>query len=1171
MVERTARKGRNAGGKFWGCSAYPRCKGTLDISGNPAPSSTRAAGASPGQPVRACRHWSSPPGLHGTARVFVPGAGRSAAPGRGAYETPRWNHACISLTGARERRPLGRAEAVVLHVAYRILCRGESPPVEPRLAEELGKCETIRRPPVAPRQRWWSSPDGSAEEEAFLYEILPQWLDDHQHCLVHPQVEMAALVTNGDILAASRVDFAFLHPARSGRAIVIEIDGDQHAVGAQAANDLRRDDLLRGAGHEVYRIPASEVRQGFGPQLDAVKAAIDGVCAVEWPAADLSAVAAHQAQLGILTAIEDGLLPCSVDEWVIGVAGAYADCLTAGIRSLERLLWALQDLYGGVVLPARIRTIGEGSNDRPTLSVVWDDSGHWYAPHPDLAHRESPSILIIPGWLPTTTPIGLPPRDWVEPRRDVQSKTLESLLHFVSPAKMAFRDGQEESLRRCLFGQDALVLLPTGAGKSLIFQMAAILLPGMTLVVAPLVALMEDQVDNLRRDGFDRVTAISTATTRAGQSQAIQETLRAGVFALCYVSPERLQIQEFRESLLAVRATMPIPLVAIDEAHCVSEWGHDFRPAYLNLARNARKYGRRAVEQKPSLVGLTGTASRAVLRDLQNELAITDLDAVITPSSFDRAELSYEVQRCRSDEKGSVLEGVMRAQPQRIGMRHEELYTTAGQGPAAGIVFCPHAKGAFGAEEVAFDLSKALSLPIETYHGQMDAGAKSATAMRFKDNRFPVLVSTKAFGMGIDKPNVRFTVHYGMTSSLEAFYQEAGRAGRDGKPAHCTMIASVDDDELARRLLDPSMTASTLRQEYESRGRGYKDDIAHSLYFHTQSFEGTREEAERVDQVVAKLADFGRAGETVLEFEKESKSKRRAAGRQLELKDCERALHRLILLGAVEDYTVDYSAGFLRVRTANINIPEMVAQLRSYVASYSQSRADQIVSELAHVSVMSLGKAVIVIAARLVEFVYETVEAGRRAAIREMWRWSERGASDELRRHLLDYLQETQFSKEAMDILKMSEHDLGRWGNLIGQVASKRDLEELDGAMIRATEDYPDHPAVMAVRSAVAALKHDQEDAAQYGLACAQHLSTRYHADKAMIVRYGQWLIQRLDSQASEAACLVVSQFLQLGGAAMAHAILDLALSEGSQAMAIPLILDETVADVRRAMDRLTA
>ena len=196
------------------------------------------------------------------------------------------------------------------------------------------------------------------------------------------------------------------------------------------------------------------------------------------------------------------------------------------------------------------------------------------------------------------------------------------------------------------------MLLPTGAGKSMAFQLASMLMPGICLVVAPLVSLIEDQLDNLRGVGIDRAVGI-TRRLSPKEKQAALRCLGRGSYVFCYVAPERLQMDDFREALRAITAGSSISLIAIDEAHCVSEWGHDFRTSYLNVARNARRFCERD-RIVPPLLGLTGTASRSVLKDVQHELGIEDFGAVITPRSFDREELDFRVIPCRSSEKRLV-------------------------------------------------------------------------------------------------------------------------------------------------------------------------------------------------------------------------------------------------------------------------------------------------------------------------------------------------------------------------------------------------------------------------------------------------------------------------------------------------------------------------------------
>lgn len=215
--------------------------------------------------------------------------------------------------------------------------------------------------------------------------------------------------------------------------------------------------------------------------------------------------------------------------------------------------------------------------------------------------------------------------------------------------KDGFWEGQYEVVSRALQGLDAIVLLPTASGKSIAFQLASMLLPGRTIVIDPIISLVEDQIDNLGGYGIDRCIGITSQIEAVAREQAVLH-FGQGEYLFTYVTPERFQIASFRESLTALTAHTPVSLIAIDEAHCVSEWGHDFRTAYLNIGRTSRNYCRRD-NRTPPLLALTGTASKAVLKDVQRELGIEDFDAIITPKSFDRPELRFQVVHCRSHEK----------------------------------------------------------------------------------------------------------------------------------------------------------------------------------------------------------------------------------------------------------------------------------------------------------------------------------------------------------------------------------------------------------------------------------------------------------------------------------------------------------------------------------------
>lgn len=325
----------------------------------------------------------------------------------------------------------------------------------------------------------------------------------------------------------------------------------------------------------------------------------------------------------------------------------------------------------------------------------------------------------------------------------------------------SFRAGQREIIEHILAGDDAFVLMPTGGGKSLTYQLPALLLPGLTIVVSPLIALMHDQVDRLRANGIP-ATFINSALNPAERAEREQLVLDGRV-QLLYLAPERLVTGNFLSLLDEVDQRVGLSLVAVDEAHCVSEWGHDFRPEYRQLSIIRARYPR------VPLVALTATATERVRDDILAQLRLRDPHIHI--ASFNRPNLSYEV---REKSKGSYAELV------RLLRSLDS---------ASAIVYCQSRKGV---DELSATL-KADGINALPYHAGMTNEERTEHQERFIRDDVPVLVATIAFGMGIGKPDIRAVIHYDLPRNLEGYYQESGRAGRDGLPAQCVIFFGHGD------------------------------------------------------------------------------------------------------------------------------------------------------------------------------------------------------------------------------------------------------------------------------------------------------------------------------------------------------------------------------------------
>ena len=321
-----------------------------------------------------------------------------------------------------------------------------------------------------------------------------------------------------------------------------------------------------------------------------------------------------------------------------------------------------------------------------------------------------------------------------------------------------FRDGQEAVIRALLDGESALALFPTGAGKSLCYQLPAVLREGTALVNSPLIALMKDQVDALRARGIAAARLDSSLT--AEETQRVYADLRAGTLKLLYVAPERLSGEAFLDRIRRVK----ISLLAIDEAHCISEWGHNFRPEYLRLARVAEELALRPV------LALTATATPDVARDICTAFGIAPQRHVQT--SFRRKNLHLRVTPCAARERLAVLAKRLASPKVRPAVVYVTFQKTA--------------------EDVAAHLA-AAGLAARAYHAGMSAEERDATQEAFMRGGCAVIVATIAFGMGIDKADIRSVVHFNLPKTLENYQQEIGRAGRDGQPALCELLACADD------------------------------------------------------------------------------------------------------------------------------------------------------------------------------------------------------------------------------------------------------------------------------------------------------------------------------------------------------------------------------------------
>jgi ATP-dependent DNA helicase RecQ len=1088
MMLRTARKGANAGSQFWGCIKYPKCKGTKDftsesisllfnasepqslitkaITPTERPRPLLVASASKERrtqfyegiavPRATLKHFNLETYIHNKRGLsqWVAEWPRGFIP-RSVSESPSW-----------------------LAVLGKIIRRGSVIPMPNKIEVQLEKeLETIYN---ISDTEWdnalseiYSIPNNfyidpntfdSDAERDFFDKILPRLHDSRLRWLWQRQVAVGSLTgEKNDLDANQRIDFLFSLPGCS--ALVVEIDGEQHLL--QKEQDNRRDALLLNYGIRVIRISTNEIKIGSGKNIDELKnflneqniaVKLDFSPACKWL---LAGRRVQQINLVLLETLEkgyfnyDGINPIKIylKGDITFDSNLDTDINKLAIDDFNEIIADIAACHGHLIFPQF-----EISQDTETaLTFCFSEE----------SHTKGTVINIYSAYLPASPDIETPssrPFSASQTNSQVYEKLLFRIFGYSK-----FREGQLQAVERSIKGHDSLILLPTGSGKSIAFQLAAFLRPGVAIIIDPLLSLIDDQIENLKSHGIDRAQKISGAQSTDEREDIMSQLSRSQHF-FCYIAPERFQSSSFRDSLRSLTTNTPVSLVVVDEVHCVSEWGHDFRPAYLNLARIAREYCSTG-EIVPPIMGLTGTASRSVLKDIQRELEILDFEAVLVPKSFNRPELSFEAIGCKSAEKSIRIKALVDRLPASFGMHRTEFYEVRDTSTQSGLLFCPHVNGDNGVLEVARIISNHLGVKVPTYAStpQKDAPKGSwasllrETAEGFKRNKFPIMSCTKAFGMGIDKPNIRFTIHFNLPPSIESFYQEAGRAGRDGKSAKCFILFSDDFPARTSKLLNP-ITSSTqdIQRELDEAGWDKADDITRALYFHRNAFKGAAEDNLILNQVIQDLGNLEKPNRVILRFENKKPAKTTNIKDQDELRKVrERALHRLIVIGALADYTIDFSKREFHVLISGIGKEEISNNLYKYISGYQRQRATKAFEVIKESLALQHNEFIAKAGNQLIEFIYDVIERSRRQALSEILRVCKRATnSDSIRQDILNYLDRSKFADQIEVLLDGDQAGIGQIEKIVEEIRSSLEAEELRGECARELESYPDQPSL---------------------------------------------------------------------------------------------------------------
>ena len=1055
---------------------------------------------------------------------------------------------CCVLTRREEPQTAGEDQRNIAIIIQKILQRGEIPwvslRVEAHALEETGLMKWTRERKDSETETGWEwnlgtiggfgfgevaesvlasasergkfSVDKTLTREAgrkTLYDshreklFLEQWVENTLggtagHWFI-PQADLDSLLDSAGILEQGRrrMDFLLAHP---GCLLGIEIDGEEHA--ASASVDKARDGAMGEIGIEVLRIPNGELEAMKGPTLKLLeKRYKEGEeflikkAGKNESVGKLARVCAQAAQVQWVVADRIWHGKLAGDRWEITVEGLEETGQSA-VEDVLDMVKSLDALYGTRAAPGRctIKTTegktkewinGRESEEKKEISSLHIKVDGKSSSYQDIGETDA-DVILRPAWIPvdisTSHTGGLVRRKIEGGKKKEIEKGLVFWLQTIF-RKRAFRPMQRQAVENILRGCDCVVLLPTGAGKSIIYQLAGMLSPGMTIVVDPIIALIEDQIEGLRNAGITRVAGLSRGGNSPAEQDEILEGMRCGRYQFVLHSPERLQTPKYREALKVVTESMLVNLVVVDEAHCVSEWGHDFRPAYLGLGRRLRELCRKYEEKTPpTVIGLTGTASRAVLRDLLNELDIGQDDSrgIIRPTSFDRKELNFEIVRGnRGKDWKTQLQGMMNRLHEDLGIAKSKVFEEDGGQTQSGIIFVRTVNGESGILKTRQTVAEIIQKRPVIYCGKKPKDLncdeeewirqKKENARAFKRNEESILIATSAFGMGIDKANIRWTIHTSMPESLEKFYQEVGRAGRDGSKAVCKAIYNEFDPKRNDGLLDANESVKEIQKRREQiSSRQTADNVTQSLYFHFNSFVGQEKEQENIERVLLEVELGEHRDEKEVGFwRKEEENGPTSEAEQ------EKALVRLERIGIISDYEKDWGGRKFIITKEPVDENLWRKKLLEYVRTAQPARAKLFEEKLNSIRGVTPHETAAELGRLLIEFTYEIIERARRRAIEEVVELCRHARDDtEIRERLLDYLQEGVGSEQIHKLIRSETIEWEAWEEIIWKTRTPVDAGGLRGECIRWLESYPDHPALLLIRGFAEAMCSDHDE-----------------------------------------------------------------------------------------------
>jgi ATP-dependent DNA helicase RecQ len=819
---------------------------------------------------------------------------------------------------------------------------------------------------------------GHYPAKRFFDELIPKYLGDYGFVkqLIVPEVQIFDMTqVYVDQFNNRQVDFFIPQVG-----LIIEIDGPQHQRSEEV--DAKRDAFTESLGLKTIRFTTQEVasenskflqkmawvcthveridnleRKGtLNPPNGITLRDYQTVFAegVERSDSRVRLTAAIRFQLLLLELLERGELRLGKPKKLLLINRDRIDFAKDALEDLNEFMVNLLQLQGASAgsFDLEIEELEEVPNNRPGSDLIidfsilerYDDTfqvnqdviysrTHYFDfyrhfPYRDAGSIESSALTDYDFFQMSCT-------DPIAYNLDLSpdSSQREALRYFLSNLflpfldEVDFREGQVGIVGSALSRHGTIGLLPTGSGKSICYQLSAVLQPAISFVVCPIKSLMYDQKADLDGIGFTRSNYI-TGDLNADEKAQIQRDFGCGRYFFVLISPERFQTHGFRKEMSAIGLDLAFAYAVIDEVHCLSEWGHDFRTSYLNLANTITKFA-----PSSSYIGLTATASVNVLKDIQTEFGIPD-EYVRTPLDFTREELAFHV----IDDKGRKGVAVVNL------VAEMESKWNGGEGGAskAGIIFTPNVNGSKGCHILAGRLSSALSMDVRffsgsapktgSFRGETFNAYKRQVQEDFKSNKYRLLTATKAFGMGVNKGNIAYTVHFGIPGSMEALYQEAGRAGRDKKlfkktPADCyVLLTNESNTELLDKIWDSSTNVADLKAHAKKLSRD--SDVNTNLFLMTNGLDTINDEFKLISAIYSDLQNNDDQQTITLTAGKFGSEKSKF----------EKAIYRLSQLGIVLDWVIeDFFKGTLLIEFQCLSEKQLEKNIERTVRKYEPS------------------------------------------------------------------------------------------------------------------------------------------------------------------------------------------------------------------------------------------